>query len=423
MIPAVAFLSDVEGLWDKLASFCARCPLVRLEGEASRERLVVAPGAIFIFGGDAIDRGPHARRIVRVLLDAKERQPAQVILLAGNRDLNKMRLVRELAGSPPESAPDEVRAAGRGELLAWIFRRTMGAGRALEMRARELEAEGRASSPDAVADSYLEDLEPAGELSRYLVAAQLAARIGPTLFVHGAVSDENFGRVPGEAALLARVDDWVARLNAFYARQLQAFVERRRMASSSREERDYEAVVAYQAPIPGTRENRLSVVYGRPTSRAGAPRMLSRALIDKLAASGVRRVIVGHTPSGDAPAILRARGFELVLTDNSYAPCELDANVVYVREGGDILEGSAFASVEGAREPVRFQTSLGEASALIGRVEIETGRLVKGELAGDRHFLWRVESEGAPEQIAVSSAELARRVLMEPPLGDGDPGA
>ena len=34
------------------------------------------------FGGDAIDRGPHGRRIVRTLLEVKTRQPGQVVLLA-----------------------------------------------------------------------------------------------------------------------------------------------------------------------------------------------------------------------------------------------------------------------------------------------------------------------------------------------------
>jgi hypothetical protein len=84
----IAYLTDVEGQWSKLESFATGNPFVRLDANG---RLLVAPGARFVFGGDAIDRGPASRRIVLVLLEAKRRQPEQVVLLAGNRDINKMR--------------------------------------------------------------------------------------------------------------------------------------------------------------------------------------------------------------------------------------------------------------------------------------------------------------------------------------------
>src|SRR5258706_349927 len=53
----IAYLTDVEGQWEKLTTFCAGNPLVSLDGDD----LVVAEGATFVFGGDAIDRGPHGR--------------------------------------------------------------------------------------------------------------------------------------------------------------------------------------------------------------------------------------------------------------------------------------------------------------------------------------------------------------------------
>src|SRR5579862_9771528 len=94
----VAYLTDVEGRWDKIADFCDANPLVSLE----EGRLRVADGAVFVFGGDAIDRGPQARRVVRLLTEAKGAAPDRVVLLAGNRDINKMRLALELDGHPPD---------------------------------------------------------------------------------------------------------------------------------------------------------------------------------------------------------------------------------------------------------------------------------------------------------------------------------
>ena len=189
----VAYVTDIEGRWEKLETFAARCPDVTLVGGDLRVR----DGAVLVFGGDAIARGPDGRRIVRALLGAKQAQPSDVILLAGNRDINKTRLVRELAGHPPPHAPPQLARAGGGALLAFIFGRTRGASEALEHRRAELSREGRASDPDAAAESYLEDLAPDGTLTRYLQACQLAHREGATLFVHGGVTAENLGVVPG----------------------------------------------------------------------------------------------------------------------------------------------------------------------------------------------------------------------------------
>ena len=66
--------------------------------------LTLAPGATLVFGGDAIDRGPAGRRVVAALLAAKRHYDDRVVLLAGNRDINKLRLHRELAGRPPRHA-------------------------------------------------------------------------------------------------------------------------------------------------------------------------------------------------------------------------------------------------------------------------------------------------------------------------------
>src|SRR5690242_7335086 len=120
----VAYLTDVEGIWEKLASFCRDNPHVHLEAGG---RLVVRPGATFVYGGDAADRGPDGLRVVRTLLEAKRQQPSQVVLLAGNRDINKLRLARELRGSPLARTPADMRSAPRPVLLRWILENTMGA--------------------------------------------------------------------------------------------------------------------------------------------------------------------------------------------------------------------------------------------------------------------------------------------------------
>jgi hypothetical protein len=217
----VAYLSDVEGIWEKLTSFCQDNPLVSL---VAGDRLRVRPGATFVFGGDAIDRGPAGRRVVRVLLEAWRRQPSQVVLLAGNRDINKLRLVRELNGHPPTRMPREVQEAPRPAQLRWIFENSMGARGAFAFRHAELASTGTPVSDEDVVDSFLEDLGPGGLLRDYLAACRLFHRIGNTLFVHGGVHEHSVGRVPSRGPVEG-VDAWGEALNHWYSEQLEAFAE------------------------------------------------------------------------------------------------------------------------------------------------------------------------------------------------------
>ena len=405
----VAYLTDIEGRWDKLESFCARSPDVALDPSG---RLVVSEGSVFVFGGDAIDRGPHARRVVSTLLAAKRAQPDRVVLLAGNRDINKLRLVRELRGHPPRRAPAELASAGPGALLSFIFTFTMGARDALAHRQAELESVGEPSSPDDAAQSFLEDLEPRGELSELLALSQLAHREGTTLFVHGGVTPENLGAVPLHRERTLDVDRWVERLNSFYAESLHGFVTRRMSPGGAP---SWATLIDYQAPLDGTRLNQASVVYARTASARGEPRLPDPSVVADLLRAGVERVVVGHTPVGDCPAVLRdPRGFELVMADNSYGRLELGPRVTVTAEGLTVdgeteLDG-------GERATVRFTLARGEGGPL-GLVDADTGSLVKARLEAGDFLLYRPLDGYRVEQVARSAEELAGRRLLPPHEG------
>lgn len=311
----ITYVTDVEGRWDRLEQ--VRGAGVRLEGD----ELLLDDGASFVFGGDAIDRGPAGRRIVATLLRARARYGDRVVLLAGNRDLNKLRLHRELGGHPPERAPPEVRA-DRAALLRWIFAHTMGAREAFGHRAAELAAEGRPHDDAAVVGSFAADVAPDGALFRYLAQTRLAHRAGRTLFVHGGVTAEALGAVPGRDRVDG-VDRWVEALNGFLAAQLAAFAEQRAAPAGA----GWAELVAYQAPVPGTAANQASVVYGRLADRHNDPRLPEDVVIDRLAAAGIDRLVVGHTPVGDVPAVLRHGRFTLLMADTSYGRLEHGARV------------------------------------------------------------------------------------------------
>lgn len=402
----LAYLTDIEGQWEKLASFAAGTEGLRLDDAGA---LHVAEDVTFVFGGDAIDRGPAGRRLIATLLDAHERQPERVVLLAGNRDLNKMRLARELRGAPPpKPLPDELRGAPPGVLLQWIMKNTMGAGQAFEHRRAELVAEGRDASDEAVAQSYLDDLAPEGPLTRYLAACRLAYFDGDTLIVHGAVTDENLRVVPGAPDRASSVASWVASLNGFIAAEVAAWRgELAHPVDPAAESWGGRGIVAYQCPVPGTRLNQASVVYGRPTDDAGNPWLPSRAVVDALRRDGVRRLLVGHTPAGDAPAMLRDEGFSFVMADNSYGRQELGSRVTVeaqVRVRGEtVLDGGTHVGV-----------AYDEDDRLVGLRDAASGQLVKGRLDTDDYLLFRALPDNAVEQLAVSPRALRERALVAP---------
>ena len=399
---SIAYLTDVEGIWEKLAGFCQDNPLVSLE---EGERLVVRPGATFVFGGDAIDRGPDGRRVLRTLLEAWRRQPSQVVLLAGNRDINKLRLARELRGHPPAKTPVEIREAARPVLLRWIFDKSMGAHVAFECRKAELARANASVSDEDVVDSFLEDLGPGGALRDYLLACQLVYRAGRTLFVHGGVHEHSLGRVPSRGPVEG-VDAWGEALNGWYREQLEAFAEGRVDAAGTPA---WEAVIAYQAPTPGQRINTGSVVYGRMADERNHPSLPSPGIIETLARSGIHRLVVGHTPSGDCPSLLRDERFELLLADNSYGRVE-GASRVFISDHRVFVEGQVKLE-DGRLEQLRFEQESGDTSGPLGRQLLDSGQLVKGPLTSGEWLLFRALPQFRIEQLAVEPDVLTGREL------------
>jgi hypothetical protein len=131
---------------------------------------------------------------------------------------------------------------------------------------------------------------------------------------------------------------------------------------------------------------------------------------------GIRRVVVGHTPCGDVPAILRSsEGLEIVIADNSRGRIDEGTVVCINTSGGDdILAIDAVTRLDDDSEHrVRFQLGRDEATD-IGRVTTD-GRLVKGFLDDGRALLFRSDESFAIRQTAVAGADLGP---LLPPVDD-----
>lgn len=91
----VSYVTDVEGDWQHWQRFCELSDVLEGEGLSMRVR----PGCHLVFGGDSVDKNTGDLRFLRSLLALKQRQPEQVHLVLGNRDINKMRFHAELDGA------------------------------------------------------------------------------------------------------------------------------------------------------------------------------------------------------------------------------------------------------------------------------------------------------------------------------------
>ena len=261
----IAYFTDVEGDWEYFQRYVELAEA--LSWTADRETLCLSEGWRFCFGGDAVDKAPGSVRCVRALVQLKKAYPDRVVLLLGNRDVNKMRLTSELAA--PELAslavpapfwvPEARRVAPlqyvkgvaaaaegvsadkvtermirkhntRAHRLRWILKDTMGANGEFDRRRSELALlSGNPSSQitdEQVVGSYLEGVGEcsgtgAGDWMRQLLElGQLAWLHRNTLFVHGGVvsckydasapngvrEESCIGHVPGRATRVAVTD-------------------------------------------------------------------------------------------------------------------------------------------------------------------------------------------------------------------------
>lgn len=375
----VAVLSDLEGDAARLASFFERHPFFRPNQAGEPE---LRPGTKLVHCGDLPDRGSGTLRLQRELLRLARTRPDDVILIAGNRDLNKVRLTSELSQPAMRRGPVEAREAwvawlhesklshpeveaSRGapetrvDRLRFLLAKTMGAPKAFELRRIELAQERAAGEPSdqEVLQSFLDEVGPGGTLRELLERSRLIARHGNTLFVHGSVTKANFGRVPGQSRVYFEVGAWEEALQAWYQAQLREWTEA---------EADYpgegprpgEGLVAYSRALPGESENPTSVVCSRGLGADGLPTLPEAEERRRWMNQGIHRVVLGHTPVGDVPLVLRSpeADFEVLRLDASRSRKVPGAATLTLE--GEGLKVAHLDAFEGGENPRPWVTTL-----------------------------------------------------------------
>jgi hypothetical protein len=181
------------------------------------------------------------------------------------------------------------------------------------------------------------------------------------------------------------------------------------------------SLVGYQAPLRGTRLNQASVIYGRLADEIGNPLLPSEEAIDSLLRCDVHRLVVGHTPTGDAPSVVRGRGLEVVMADNSYSREESGMKVLISDEK---LEVESRARLDdGTVVQAQFHLKRNDVSSPLGLCDARTGHLIKGRLSDGRWLLFRAHPEYRFEQVGAADDNVKTRSLMPVGFVPGPPAA
>ncbi|MDF1796569.1 MAG: hypothetical protein P1U63_08555 [Coxiellaceae bacterium] len=370
----LTFLTDVEGNMEFLQRWVDHSKLVSFDGLGQLQ--FNYPNSNFVFGGDAVDKGDGDLEVLKLLTDFKQAHPDNVDLIVGNRDLNKTRMKTELdpehirerllgkgarwvANSSPlhavhqqmitdqylskadhiDTTPYDTyqdylaqksTKACQVVYLKWMLNETMGCGSSagkpetFELRRSELSRSKKfPATDDDIVDSYRGLVAPDGLMTLYLQLAKVGAIVEDTLFIHGAVTTDNMGQVPGQAPS-SNAHEWVERLNAWFR---DAFNQWLSSPPSLIAEPAIGPLHDYALCKQGdTRFNRQQVImtnWFQGSKVASVPPDVK----DFLNCSNIERVITGHKPCGDKPLVVCSdKDLTVIVGDTSYSDTTVKDN-------------------------------------------------------------------------------------------------
>ncbi|RLN93344.1 hypothetical protein BBJ28_00009040 [Nothophytophthora sp. Chile5] len=323
--------------------------------------------------------------------------------------------------SETQTVTDEALDAANTKVnrLKWMLEHTMGAQGDFERRRVELQSrqattsnEEKEVADEAVLASYLSSVQEGGVLREYLLHGSLAFVAHQTLFVHGGIIDGTadsslsaLGRVPDEPTRrFDSVSEWVDSLNTWYRREVQAWLQQPTW-NADHTSRGGNELLKYVLP-----DYSGSVVMGRHLLSSGMPTPLPAEIARLLTESGIRRVIVGHTPHGNCPTVIKQpqvsgsddgddviEAFQdVIMCDTSYSDPRASGN-----RGGAasevVVEPSGHVHVNGVLEDGRHIAYDIPGDEWVGRT-LRDGTMVKARLADEaseeerQYLVFRVDN-------------------------------
>lgn len=361
--PMTHIVTDTEGSRGRIDALVASGKL-RIEGDRLE---FTNPGDRLLFAGDLTDRGPHSIQLTRWMNDLHDRYPDRVTILYGNRDLNKLSLMRDLPsleGTPTGEYAAYLAKRGPSEpnTLAnrvgyWL--ESHSSRDALELHRTEMSAmRGTEVTRDQAAEDYVRRMAPGGEFFEYLRRGQfIDIRPGGVIADHSGITTTNMGIVPGQTRRL-EANEWAPALNGWARNQLDAIEAAYRARGPGAHIPDdlmrYGDGIWQQNVGP---EGRLwhhdqSVSYGPRVVEDGNFRVPQESVREYLARSGIHTEIVGHSPAGDVPTPLRTPGYMRMMGDTSFS-----GDGAWTTMSLDARGGVRVSGMTRAGDPITYRTS------------------------------------------------------------------
>lgn len=356
----VGYVTDVEGDLEFWRRYVEASVILN---RGTDGKLHLADGAQFVFGGDAVGVKAGDLEVLEELVALKCRYPDRVHLIVGNRDANKLRLRVELSQAHREAVPlrehpgpywnrrcrptevmseEELTDDSAAARLRWILRHSMGEPDAFENRRKELSRRREGSVPVhdvEVVDSFLQSLRRGGVAFEYLANARLAVLVGGTLFLHAGLPRSGNSWVPGwvppckqglERHTCLPVAEWLQELDRFLVTAIAEYAAAEGAVPIAEA---WSLVGGYVHMQPGSAllqyimrdmpdgTEQPSVVYNGWLHRASyQPLQPDEPTLAWLREGGVRCIVSGHLPYGDAPLVLQlGEGMRAITADTSYA--------------------------------------------------------------------------------------------------------
>ncbi|WP_162789147.1 MULTISPECIES: metallophosphoesterase [Sphingomonas] len=269
-------VGDLHGDYDAWTAIARAAGLIDARGRWAGGTTVL------VQTGDMVDREPDSRKIMDQLMRLEREAPrrgGRVIVLTGNHEA--MNVTGDLRYvTPGEYAafvtPDSARL--RDLLFAQqgvAFATRIGAA-AKGLTPAQLRAQFEAETPLGLVEHQLAFDPAKGTYGKWIAANPVIVKLGDTLFVHGGLSAEYSARTldalnaQARTELLAKSQDEKALINDPLGPLW------------------YRGLVT-RAPEPGAPQATVAAAASRPS--------IADDLTQVLAATGAKRIVVGHTPS------------------------------------------------------------------------------------------------------------------------------
>eukprot|EP00440_Ansanella_granifera_P045905 gb/GFBE01049722.1/.p1 GENE.gb/GFBE01049722.1/~~gb/GFBE01049722.1/.p1 ORF type:complete len:720 (+),score=109.54 gb/GFBE01049722.1/:1-2160(+) len=272
-------------------------------------------------------------------------------------------------------------------------------------------------SDDEVVASYDEQGAEGGLMREYLQLGQLGVILGSTLIVHGSLVDntpqmlrrlnrEDQGFVPivncvpivpddgtGPYEIENDVRQWLTRLNSWGYNMVEEWIASPTWSSPPTDssyaqwlQRGGAALIAYGSGTPYAP----SVVYSRYLSPLCMPLQYPVDVVNQLTSQGIKAVVVGHTPHGNAPTLIpHGNNFILLMGDTSFSDMKGDKAFAGDNRGNAVCDMSCNGEqwhIRGRTQNDRlidYQVGSVGGDPFIGQME----QLPETTPDADRHFV------------------------------------